>query len=106
MGFPKIPAFPPQRKLAIGRVDDPLEHEADWIAADFMRTSVSATPYVSSDFAARATGGTLRSSKAMALTGPIVTEAPGLVQLPATLRTARSLGYCSRPVGLPVELYM
>src|SRR5690242_9722853 len=26
-----------QRKLAIGAVDDPLEHEADWVAEQVMR---------------------------------------------------------------------
>jgi hypothetical protein len=37
------PRIPLQRKLAIGAVDDPLEHEADRVAAQVMRTSARET---------------------------------------------------------------
>ena len=78
--FTKIPVFPPRRELPIGRVDDPLEHEADRIADEVMRMSVSripdtaATPRADSDFIARET-----SSKATPSTGTMASEAPDIV---------------------------
>jgi hypothetical protein len=49
--LPPVPgprlAFPIQRKLKVGAVDDPLEHEADRVAEQVMRAPAPAVPHLS-----------------------------------------------------------
>jgi Domain of unknown function (DUF4157) len=102
-GLPRL-----QRKLAIGQVDDPLEHEADRIAEQVMRMSspevsnMAARPQISPKHAASEATGRCQREPAVSSEG-ISPDAPGIVhdvlRTPGQPLSAASLAYFEPRLG-------